>query len=367
MLSSEFPPVVGGIASHVHELSATLVKLGHNVAVVSRRRDNALAHEQMDGIEVYRPNLMGNRLIYQWQLRRFIKKKLAVSGFDVVHVHGIRPLVSSKGLDLPVCFTNHSSGFLNRLNATQKDKKSIRERMAHCAAVIAPSRELVEATKTIGYHGPVSYISNAVDAGKFCPGPGELRQRLKIPDEALCVVLSRRLVEKNGVLYFARAIAELDRPDCYFIVAGDGNQREQFEAEIRGKPVWPRVRMLGRIPNDQMASVYRAGQLLVLPSLMEATSISGLEGMACGLAVLGTRVGGIPEIVEEGVTGYLVPAADATALRQALVKCLDSKDVLKEMGQRGLERVQNEFTWEVVAAKTLSVYETATGITGPRN
>lgn len=357
MLSSEFPPVVGGIASHAHELSAALVKLGHKVTVVSRRRYNAFAYEKMDGIDVYRPDLMGNRLIYQWQLRRFIKRKLTIRQFDVIHVHGIRPLVSSKGLGLPVVFTNHSSGFLNRLNAKQKEKDSIQKRMAHCAAVIAPSGELVEATQTIGYNGPVTYISNAVDAGKFCPGPSELRQHLNIPDQAVCVVLSRRLVEKNGVLYFARAIAKLDRSDCYFIVAGDGNQREQFEAEIRGKPVWQRVRMLGRIPNNQMVSVYRAGQLLVLPSLMEATSISGLEGMACGLAVLGTRVGGIPEIVDEGVTGYLVPAADTEALSQALVKCLDNKDSLKEMGSRGLARVQNEFTWDVVAGKTVSVYK----------
>ena len=357
MISSEFPPVVGGIASHVHELSRALVKKGLEVTVISRLLGSAASTEILDGIRVIRPKMFGQRWLYAWQLRRQINTLLKQESFDLIHAHGIRPLMSLRGTGLPICFTNHSSGFLKRLHASDRKKRFTLQQLELCDVILSPSRELDEATSTMGYKGTRLYIPNGVDIKKFSPGESQLRQSLEIPDKAIVLVLSRRLVEKNGVLFFAQALAGIKHENVYALIAGDGVLRPEFELILRESPIWPRTRMLGYVPNRDMVGVYRASDIAILPSLMEATSISGLEAMATGLPIIGTRVGGIPELVQSGENGFLVPPADATALRSAIQSAIADPSALKTMGQNSLNKARDHYSWETIAEQVMKVYQ----------
>jgi glycosyltransferase involved in cell wall biosynthesis len=111
-----------------------------------------------------------------------------------------------------------------------------------------------------------------------------------------------------------------------------------------------------------MDRVYSVVDLLVLPSLSEGLPNVVLEAMAHGIAVVGTRVGGVPEVIEDGLSGLLVPSADAGALARAIVTLLLDPALRRAMGEAGRERVERRFSIATRAEQTLSVYEQARSI-----
>jgi glycosyltransferase involved in cell wall biosynthesis len=111
-----------------------------------------------------------------------------------------------------------------------------------------------------------------------------------------------------------------------------------------------------------MPEVYRACDISVLPSWREATSITGLESMASGLPLVATRVGGIPELVEEGETGLLVAPRDPGALGAAIASLVEAPERRREMGRRARARAVSRFAWSAIAADTAALYrETGPG------
>lgn len=358
MVTNEFLPSIGGVQTHVHELSRALVRLGHAVHVLTRRRDqSAPADEFIDGIRVHRCRLADSHLIYDWQLRRRLKKLVREFAIDVVHVHGMRPLKACAGAAATVVFTNHTSGFLRRAGLGEKLREKMRRQLEIADCVLAPSEELADRTRETGYTGDVKFIANGVDTEKFCPGESDLRVSLSIPQSAFVAVLARRLVQKNGVLYLARALAQIESTDFHLVVAGDGAERGDFETLARASACGDRVHMLGAVANASMPNVYRAADVAILPSLMEATSIAGLEAMACGLPLIGTRVGGIPAIVDDGLSGILVEPANVDAMAAAINALLADRERASALGRSSLAKAQEQFCWPEIARQTLSVYQ----------
>ncbi|MFP6763853.1 MAG: glycosyltransferase family 4 protein, partial [Planctomycetaceae bacterium] len=316
LITADFHPNVGGVAAHVVELGKSLVRNGHEVHVVTLPlgAERAPAGE-LHGMSVHRPPIPKGKPLYSWLTRYWLNRFLARRPLDVMHVHGLRPLEATSGLAIPVVFTNHTSGFLKRIQKGAFERARLARRLAHVSHVLAPSDELVEATKAAGYSGPVHFIPNGVDTSRFQPGEAEgesldgsagaeagLRQTWTQADSEVVILLARRLVEKNGVAVFAEAVTQLKNRDRVRIVfAGDGVERERVERILGAGGMLDRSVFLGNMPNPQMPAIYRAADISVLPSFMEATSITGLESMATGLPLVGTRVGGIPVLIEDGV------------------------------------------------------------------
>jgi glycosyltransferase involved in cell wall biosynthesis len=359
MLSSEFPPTVGGVGSHVRELSAALIGHGHAVEVVTLAVKGLPELSTFDGIVVRRPRLLAGMPFYDLHLAVWLRKRVAAGGVDLIHVHGLRAAAATRALGVPSVFTNHTSGFLKRLAASAWRRRRTEARIRHFNAVIAPSEELCEATRSLGYAGRIEYIPNAVDAEKFCPGDRHLRGRWGVDAETPVILLARRLVEKNGARFFAEALVRLAGRRFVAVIAGDGPEREAIERILAQGGVAGQTRILGSVPNTGMPDIYRAADISVLPSLMEATSITGLESMASALPLVGTRVGGIPDLIDEGETGLLVPPRDSQAMAKAIGDLLADADARRRMGRAGRAKVERSFTWDVIARRTLSIYEAA--------
>jgi glycosyltransferase involved in cell wall biosynthesis len=199
-------------------------------------------------------------------------------------------------------------------------------------------------------------IPNGVDPARFKPGPSDARATLGIGVDEVVVVLARRLVEKNGVTWFARALGPLHDRKFRVIIAGDGAERDAMHAVLAENGMLDRTLFLGAVANKDMPALYRAADISVLPSLAEATSIAGLEAMASGVPLVGTRVGGIPTIIEDGATGMIVPPRDPGAMAIALGALIDNPDLRHRMGAAARAKVEREFTWNVVAGRTIDVY-----------
>ncbi len=108
-----------------------------------------------------------------------------------------------------------------------------------------------------------------------------------------------------------------------------------------------------------MPKFYALSTVAALPSLMEATSISGLEAMASGLPLVGTKVGGIPEIIEDGESGMLVDARSPEQLAAAFLRLLGDADLRKHLGSGARGRVEEVFAWPEISRRTVSVYDSA--------
>lgn len=358
LISADFMPNVGGVAAHVAGLGGALAALGHSVHIVTLPLGAQRAQESTwRGMTVHRPNLPKIQPLYYLLLERWLQRLLAHTPVDIIHVHGLRPLQATRHLKLPVLFTNHTSGFLRRLDQGIRQQRRLAARMAHLCHVIAPSAELAAATQKVGFDGPVTFIPNGVDTEIFQPGPTAHRKQWNVAAGETVVLLARRLVDKNGVTVFAAAAADLHDLPVRLVFAGDGPERDKVSAMLRRAHMLDRALFLGNVPNADMPDIYRAADLSVLPSFMEATSITGLESMACGLPLVGTRVGGIPDLIEEGASGLLVPPGDPAALESAMRTLILDPARRQAMGARARARAIERFSWTRIAADTLTVYE----------
>ncbi len=117
------------------------------------------------------------------------------------------------------------------------------------------------------------------------------------------------------------------------------------------------IQILPRVSIEELVRLYNRNQILVSPSLHEGFGLPAVEAMACGVPVVATRAGALSEIIEDGVTGVLVPPADADALAQALRRLLADPELCHRMGQAGRERVLKNFTWRRTAERMAQVYE----------
>ena len=169
------------------------------------------------------------------------------------------------------------------------------------------------------------------------------------------MVVPRRLFPKNGVEFMVRALPHILREvEVEAVLVGDGPDRRRLEALARELGVDNRISFLGKRPHAQMPGLLSSAALAVVPSLMEATSVAALESMACELPVVASRVGGLPQIVDEEV-GALFEAGNPQALAQAVVGLLKEGD-LGAMGARGRERVVARWSNERLADRHLEIY-----------
>lgn len=357
MLSNEFPPSIGGIQTHVDELSLALARLGHQVDVVTRLKEKKIAqYEEREGVNIHRIPLATSHLVYDWQISRKIRSLMNSKAVDIVHVHGMQPLSACKNLNLPVVFTNHTSSFLKRVDFGPSKQKKMLKLLRTASLVIAPSQILVDKTIEIGYKKPVYFVSNGVDVDKFSPGKSSLRKNLGLLETDFIILFSGRLHKVKGIDCLAEATKYMSLPLLHLVVAGDGDERENFKNIVTQNIGSAHLHMLGAVPNSEMPDIYRGSNVAVLPSKMEATSIAGLEAMACGLPLIASRVGGLPYIVDEGISGLLIEPGSAQELGLAIKTLYVDHARTKMMGEKSRQRAVETFSWEKVALKTIAFY-----------
>ena len=358
-LTSEFPPHVGGIATHVHELTRHLALLGNDVTVLLPDGGNN-GVEAPPGVTFrHRRFRVSTKPFFDFLLAGWLQRYLAAEKPDVVHVHGMKALQATKACgNVPVVFTNHTSDFLKRLNGTAARKARTLRQLNHIAAMLAPSRELVSAAREIGYTGPAHHVPNGVDTDKFSFDADtrvRLRQSWGVSDKEAVILLACRLSEEKGVQDFARACEALRGTRCLIAIAGDGSERAAMVDIFCKIGISEQVRFVGAVPNDEMPGIYSAADMAVLPSHMEGMSVAGLEAMACGLSLIGTRVGGTPDLIDDGRTGVLVPPHASDILGAAIHALAETPVRRHTFGKAARQKAVSDFAWPGIAGRTLDV------------
>ena len=354
-----YSPEVGGLESHVQFLCRGLAARGHEVDVVtSRSRPGLAAFEVMDGVRVWR-TWMPSRNTFGWashamgSVPRFGALAETVDVLHAQDIAAVVPCVIARSLrGTPFVTTYHTSHFLRR-SSSPFWRPIFARFLAAADHNLAASEEIAAVAEGIAPGVRVEPLANGVDTSLFrhvlpsLPAPPAGRRRIVVP---------RRLFPKNGVEFAVKAVPEIARQvDVEIAVVGDGPERASLERLASELGVADRISFLGARPHADMPGLLSSAELALFPSLMEATSVAALESMACELPVAASRVGGLPEIVDEGV-GTLFEPADPGSLARAVVRLLESPR-RAELGRAARERVTARWTNDRLVERHLTIYE----------
>ena len=287
-------------------------------------------------------------------------------GLDLTHAHYAIPHASSAihARDITgrtrVITTLHGTD-VTLVGADPSYLHSTRHAILRSDTVTAVSRFLADQTLDVfGIDVPIRVIHNFVDTARFQrnPDPG-VRARFAHPDEALIVHVSNfRPVKRAAdvIETFARVASELP---ARLLMIGDGPDRlAAFELAQR-LGVMGRVQFLGSFPDVQ--SVLGIADLFLLPSSKESFGLAALEAMACEVPVVAARAGGIPEVVEDGVTGVLAEVGDVDAMAHAALNILRDRDLYLQMGQAARARAVEHFHPSLIVPHYLQAYQDLLG------
>ncbi len=220
-------------------------------------------------------------------------------------------------------------------------------------ACLAPSTPMLARMREIGIRPPISVWGRGVDADAFHPRfrSVEMRARLSsgCPGDLLMLYVGRLSFEKR--LGDLRAVLE-QVPGTRLALVGDGPERASLEAHFTGLP----VTFSGYLTGESLAAAYASADLFVFPSALETFGLAATEAMASGLPVVGARVGGIPDVVQDGVTGYTFAPGDVGALVAAVRRVAAERDRLPEMSRAARAFAETQ-TWPAMMDGVVDLYE----------
>jgi glycosyltransferase involved in cell wall biosynthesis len=343
----------GGQENRILQESLGLARLGAKVLVLCQPGSRLALRARESGLEVRTVKMRrGLDLIAIWQIMRVIRNEQIA----VVNTHSGRDsmlagIAARLGRARPVVVrTRHLA-----LPITSKFTYSV---LPHQVVTVS---EYVR-RYLIGRGIPqarVAAVPTGVDLSRFDPDAevGTLRVELGLEAKTPLVGTAAILRLKKGHQVLLEAIPKVLKavPDAVFVFAGDGPQQQNILKSIREKKLGAHVLLLGLrrdIPN-----VLKSIDLFVLPTIEEALGTAFVEAMAMQKPVIGTRVGGVPEVIDDGGNGLLVDPHDPAGLADAIVRLLRDPDLAAAMGERGRQIATTEFSVERMCRRMQALYE----------
>lgn len=382
LLSWEFPPrIVGGIARHVYGLAKSLVTIGNDVGVVTLDFPGVPDYEETEGFKVYRSRTeVGHPNFLNWAFlfNHFLEKRLAVANndfdFDLIHIHDWLVAPSGIGfkhfLNKPLVCTMHSTEH-GRSSLHDPDSYMI-DGMEWWACYEA-GRIIVTSNSMKGEicghfnvpHENVDVIPNAVEVEKYHTDVDRraVRRRFGVGDHEKLVLYVGRLVPQKGVEYLIRAMPRISWrfPEAKFVIVGEGWMRGHLEwlADQSGQR-W-RTNFTGFISDEDLIALTKGADVMVVPSVYEPFGIVALEGMAAGVPVVASQVGGLAEVVEHDKTGVWAYPRSPDSIAWGVERVLSDTGYRDWLVKNATEAVKSRFSWEAVAKQTVEVYKRVLG------
>ena len=375
MLTREYPPdVYGGAGVHVDFLVRELRRLVDvDVHCFGKEREGAVAHAPP-------PSLSHANAALQ-TIGTDLEIAEAVAGCDVLHSHtwyaNVAGVLGGLLHGVPHVLTAHSLEPQRPWKVEQLGGgyrvSSWAERTAYrnADAVIAVSRGMkTDVLSVYPFMNPdkVHVVHNGIDTGLYQPDHGtDVLERYGVDPDRPSVVFVGRITRQKGVGHLLAA-AKSFHPDAQLVLCAGAPDTPEIGAaaaaavaelkESRSGVVW----IEQMLPRTEVVQLLTAAAVFVCPSVYEPLGIVNLEAMACETAVVASEVGGIPEVVEDGVTGTLVPYTATypegfeAGLAEAVNALIADTAKAERMGRAGRRRAVREFAWDAVARRTLEVY-----------
>lgn len=398
MLSYRSNPHCGGQGVYVKNLSQAIHKLGHHVEVVSGpplpALNNGVRLTPLPSLDLYNPddlfrvpslrelsdpvNLvewlgvssMGFPEPFTFGLRAFGFLKNRFDRYDVIHDNqSLSYGVAAIGRRAPTVATIHHPITVDRDIAIRSVRSPLKKlkhrrwysfigmqkRVARRMSTIITVSDCTRRDISREFRIPEDrfrIVPNGIDTDLFHPLPHIAREPGRI------IVTNSADTPLKGLFYLLHALATLiPRRDIRLVVVGTPKKNGGVVRLIRRLGIGTHVRFTGRISHQAFVREYARASMAVVPSVYEGFGLPAGEAMACGVPVISTTGGALPEVV--GDAGILVPPADPDALAAAIAALMDDPDRAARLGRAGYERVQRHFTWRRAAERTVAAYRDA--------
>ncbi|KAI9701148.1 MAG: Phosphatidylinositol N-acetylglucosaminyltransferase gpi3 subunit [Candelina mexicana] len=393
MISDFFFPQPGGVESHIYQLSTKLIDRGHKVIIIThaysgrtgvRYLTNGLKVYHVPFFVIYRETTFPTVFSFFPIFRNIIIREQ----IEIVHGHASlsslchEAILHARTMGLRTVFTDHSLfGFADA--ASILTNKLLKFTLSDVDHVICVSHTCKENTVLRASLDPlmVSVIPNAVVAENFRPlnrsatahdpalasahdkraQPPPHPQHLG-PQDTITIVVVSRLYYNKGTDLLIAAIPRIlaSHPNVKFIIAGSGPKAIDLEQMLERRVLQDRVEMLGSVRHEEVRDVMVRGHIYLHPSLTEAFGTVIVEAASCGLYVVCTRVGGIPEVLPQHMTTFAKPEEDdLVAATGTAIAALRSNKVRTEKFH---DLVNSIYSWTDVAARTERVYDGISGV-----
>ena len=377
MFTREYPPeVYGGAGVHVTELTRfmrEIVDVDVHCMGAPRNEQGVYVH----GVDPALEDANGAIKTLSTGLRM----ANAAGGLDVVHSHtwyaGLGGHLAGQLHEIPHVVTAHSlepdrpwkrEQLGGGYNVSSWSEKNAFEYADAVIAVSAGMKEAVLRAYPRIDDAKVHTVLNGIDPQKWYPDTGNIAEELGVDPDKPVVAFVGRITRQKGVPHLLKAAQSFDE-DIQIILCAGAPDTKEIAAETeglvdklkaqRGGIFWVQEMM----PPEKVRQVYSLADVFVCPSIYEPLGIVNLEAMACGTAVVASRVGGIPEVVVDGETGVLVDydADDADGFEKRLAEAVNAvagdSGRAAVMGAAGLERAKTEFSWATIARDTVEIYK----------
>jgi glycosyltransferase involved in cell wall biosynthesis len=342
---------IGGLERLVHDLAITRGEENTSVACLVSVGPFGEALRNR-GIRVEVIGTKGGFIPTVWRMWRHLCRVQP----DLIHCHNLFSFLNGSAAsrlagNIPVVMTKH--GVVIPGTGLTRGLTRFLMKTAHVAAVSRETKNIMKAW--MASSRPVHYIANSISMGSYdkLPRREDARALLGLPTSCFLVGIVARVTRDKGhallIDVFARMRSAI--PSSLLLIVGEGAELPAVRAHIRKLGLENSVMVMGE--RQDVPTILAALDVFCLPSETEGMPMTVLEAMAAGLPVVASNVGGIPELLEEGRTGLMVPPNAPDELEAALLALANDPERAREMGQAGRERLLKEFSLE----RTLGAYE----------
>lgn len=367
-----FHPRIGGMENYAYNIAKRLAKNNEVIVVTSRHERKLPKTEIFEGMKVYRlPTLLKisntpiNPLWY-FMLKRIIKRERP----DVINAHTPVPFMADLVVRIApektiLTYQNDlvKSNWLNLLCKMYYlflGNRTLRK----CRRIIATSEYYVQRSPYLkGYRSKISIISPGVDLKRY--NTKVKRGFLKNKNDKKIVFVGQlsKYHRHKGLDYLLSALkivcSEVENVHLY--VCGKGDYVSHYQQLAKRLRIGNKVTFLGFVSEENLPRVYLDAEVVVLPSYTEAEGWGMVlaEANACGTPVIGTTVGGIPAVIEDGCNGLLVPPRDEKKLAKTILKIITDKKLANVLEKNGRKKANKEWSWEGIVKRTEEVFKNA--------
>lgn len=370
-LNYEYPPMGGGAGNATQHTAKELTRRGHEVHVITSRLPRQATVDRDARVVIYRVYSkrksiheagLAGALTYLLGAFFKLRRLSRINDYDIFHfyfglptgllalyVHHVlkKPyVVALRGSDVPGY--DNTRWYLRPLHKLAAPMT--RHIWSNAAAVTALSESLRALAQDTCPHVSIAVIRNGIDPSVF---PSREPARRKRSVRLICV---SRLVKRKGLEYLLAALPELKSDGVTLDIIGTGEQQSHIRSMVRRLGVEDCVNLIGYIPRESLAEFYHRADIFVLPSLSESFGQVLLEAMSCGLPVIASRVGGIPETLEHEKGGLLIEPGNSEAIIGAVRKLAADPLRRNSMSEYNRHIAVNEFGWSRIAEQYEKLY-----------
>jgi glycosyltransferase involved in cell wall biosynthesis len=374
-------PHAGGLSTHVTTLKAGLEARGHHVDVVSISDASPAKLKLMAQGPSFLINkvkkgkgIIWSRNARQKLLAQLIKEKVKSRSYDIINAQDTYATFASLESGVPVVSTVHGYMAFEAVSKGSVDEHSSEAQYLQQMEIKAfqTTRKVITVDQRIKNYVAdqagvtATAIKNFIDIDSFKPDTSNkmtFRKKHNVPENAKVIFIPRRLTKKNGVIYPAMALKEVVKqyPDALLIYAGSGEEMGTIKKFVAENGLEKNVSLLGAIAHDTMKEYYALTDIVLVPSVYsagveEATSISALEAMGSGAPLVASAVGGLKEIVDNNVDGFLTEEKNVEELTDAILQLFSNKELSETFAAKARKKIEEEYSHLAAAEKYEAIY-----------